>query len=45
MSAPASAVSPALKAPLRREQRSRVLDAVPERLALACTGGTGHASS
>jgi DNA replication protein DnaC len=43
MSAPAPVVSPELKALLRRVKLGRSLDTLPERLALARTGGMGHA--
>ena len=43
MSAPAPAVSAELKALLRRVKLGKVLDTLPERLALARTGGMGHA--
>jgi len=43
MSAPAPTVSPELKALLRRVKLGRTLDTLPERLALARTGGMGHA--
>jgi DNA replication protein DnaC len=43
MSAPAPAVSPELRALLRRVKLGKVLDTLPERLALARTGGMGHA--
>ncbi len=41
MSAPT--VTPELKAFLRRVKLGRCLDTLPERLALAATGGLGHA--
>jgi DNA replication protein DnaC len=40
---PAATVSPELKALLRRVKLGRTLDTLPERLALARTGGMGHA--
>jgi DNA replication protein DnaC len=43
MSAPSPTVSPELKALLRRVKLGRTLDTLPERLALARTGGMGHA--
>ena len=43
MSAPASAVSAELKALLRRVKLGKAIDTLPERLALARTGGMGHA--
>ena len=43
MSAPTPTVSPELKALLRRVKLGRTLDTLPERLALARTGGMGHA--
>ena len=43
MSAPAPVVSPELRALLRRVKLGKVLDTLPERLALARTGGMGHA--
>ena len=43
MSAPAPTVPPELKALLRRVKLGKVLDTLPERLALARTGGMGHA--
>jgi hypothetical protein len=43
VSAPAPTVSPELKALLRRVKLGRTLDTLPERLALARTGGMGHA--
>src|ERR1700729_2297718 len=42
MSAPVE-VAPELKALLRRVKLGRCLDTLPERLALARTGGVGHA--
>jgi DNA replication protein DnaC len=43
MTAPAPSVSPELKALLRQVKLGRCLDTLPERLALARTGGMGHA--
>ena len=43
MSAPAPTISPELKALLRKVKLGRTLDTLPERLALARTGGMGHA--
>ena len=43
MSAPAPTVSPELKALLRRVKLGKVLDTLPERLALARTGSMAHA--
>ncbi len=43
MSAPAPAVSTELKALLRRVKLGKAIDTLPERLALARTGGMGHA--
>jgi DNA replication protein DnaC len=43
MTAPAPAISPELKALLRQVKLGRCLDTLPERLALARTGGMGHA--
>ena len=43
MSGPAPTVSPELKALLRRVKLGKALDTLPERLALARTGGMGHA--
>jgi hypothetical protein len=39
----APAVTPELKALLRQVKLGRCLDTLPERLALASTGGMGHA--
>jgi DNA replication protein DnaC len=43
VSAPAPAVSAELKALLRRVKLGKAIDTLPERLALARTGGMGHA--
>lgn len=43
MSAPAPTISPELKALLRKVKLGRTLDTLTERLALARTGGMGHA--
>ena len=43
MTAPAPTISPELKALLRQVKLGRTLDTLPERLALARTGGMGHA--
>ena len=43
MNAPAPTISPELKALLRQVKLGRTLDTLPERLALARTGGMGHA--
>ena len=43
MTAPAPSISPELKALLRQVKLGRCLDTLPERLALARTGGMGHA--
>jgi len=43
MTAPTPTVSPELKALLRQVKLGRTLDTLPERLALARTGGMGHA--
>src|ERR671910_1881675 len=43
MTAPAPTISPELKALLRQVKLGRCLDTLPERLALARTGGMGHA--
>ena len=43
MTAPAPSISPELKALLRQVKLGRCLDTLPERLALARTGGIGHA--
>jgi DNA replication protein DnaC len=43
MTAPAPSISPELKVLLRQVKLGRCLDTLPERLALARTGGMGHA--
>jgi len=43
MTAPAPSISSELKALLRQVKLGRCLDTLPERLALARTGGMGHA--
>lgn len=43
MTAPDIAVTPELRALLRRVKLGRLLDTLPERLALAKTNGLGHA--